>query len=189
MPQLQAEVVLESALVLGLDTDTAITPGNSLQCSPDGRVQGWGASPLQEERFQQSGKEPWGLVSRSFRDGVSKAQYVTCVPALPVQLWSSTETGVHGVGLLVQLCAAKCIFHQKIRKCHFFCSVFLPLSDNIKCFCIITSGFYQPRVFFPLCFVFWGFFVSLPLLWVQVRKMKISHSVSWLCSININYAC
>lgn len=124
MPQLQAEVVLESALVLGLDTDTAITPGNSLQCSPDGRVQGWGASPLQEERFQQSGKEPWGLVSRSFRDGVSKAQYVTCVPALPVQLWSSTETGVHGVGLLVQLCAAKCITRKSENatfSVQFFC--------------------------------------------------------------------
>lgn len=159
MPQLQAEVVLESALVLGLDTDTAITPGNSLQCSPDGRVQGWGASPLQEERFQQSGKEPWGLVSRSFRDGVSKAQYVTCVPALHVQLWSSTETGVHGVGLLVQLCAARCIT-RKSENATFSVQFFCLWVTTLNAFVLLPQDFINQGFFF-LCVLFFGIF-----LWV-----------------------
>lgn len=150
---------------VGLDTGTVIIPGNSLQRSPDGKVHGWEVSPLLGERFQQWQRALGTGVPRSCRDGVSKPQYVTSVPAhqgccfKPTQAALELQRNCSSWGLRLDFPGWAAIpvvcsrmYHQKIRKCHFFCSVFLPLSD-IKCFCIVASGFYQ-AIFFSLCFVF-----------------------------------
>lgn len=61
--------------------------------------------------------------------------------------------------------------------------VFLPTSDNIKRFALSPQDFSKQVTFF-----FFFFFVNLLLVWVHTRRMKISRSVSWFCSVNINYA-